>query len=208
MAALICNGWITTGQILDAARGECAPRLCSKTRAAIGGGLHRGLEVSISQRHRQGVPLVCCFFFAICRWHKLDGSTTPCVVAGCVVTWEGWRTCNSLWSRWYLGVCPTGALVGSELCIRIGWLECVAPQGFGVLTWECAGSLAGGNIFLPCPPGWVRAAFSMLVSAWGLDGPAGCAKGSRKGPTKESPPFQVRGMSARCKKSLEGDGSR
>ena len=47
-----------------------------------------------------------------------------------------------------------------------------APR-IGVLTWECAGSVAGRNTFLFCSPGWDRAAFSVFVSA---GGPGGLAR--------------------------------
>ena len=46
-------------------------------------------------------------------------------------------------------------------------------QGCGVLTWECAGSLAGGNISSFCPPGWDRAAFFCDCGCKGSGWPSG-----------------------------------
>ena len=83
-----------------------------------------------------------------------------------------------------------------------------SAQGCGVLTWECAGSLAGGNIFLSVPLDGTVLLFSVPMSAGDPDGPVGSAGGgcSHKGPTKEPSPLRVRGTSAGRNKSREGDG--
>ena len=46
-------------------------------------------------------------------------------------------------------------------------------QGFGVLTWECAGSLASRNIFFSIPLDGTVLLFSVIVSVGGPDGLAG-----------------------------------
>ena len=79
-------------------------------------------------------------------------------------------------------------------------------QGCGVLMWECAGSLAGGNIFLSIPLDGTVLLFSVPVFAGDSDALAGSAGGSHKGPTKEPPPLRVRGTSIGRNKSREGVG--
>ena len=46
-------------------------------------------------------------------------------------------------------------------------------QGCGVLMWECAGSLADGNIFFSVPLDGTVLLFSVTVFAGGPDGLAG-----------------------------------
>ena len=52
-------------------------------------------------------------------------------------------------------------------------------QGCGVLTWECAGSSADGNISFFCPPRWVRAAFFCACVCRGPGWPGGAEGGAQ-----------------------------
>ena len=63
-----------------------------------------------------------------------------------------------------------------------------SAQGCGVLTWECVGSLAGGNIFLSVPLDGTVLLFSVFVFAGDPDGLAG----QKGGPIR--PPYQGGGL--------------
>ena len=58
-------------------------------------------------------------------------------------------------------------------------------QGCGVLTWECAGSWAGGNILLSVLLDGTVLLFSVPLSAGDPDGLAGQKGGPVGHPTKE-----------------------
>ena len=58
---------------------------------------------------------------------------------------------------------------------------------------ECAGSLAGGNIFLFCPPGWDRTAFFCAYVCRGSGWPGGAEGGGHPTtlPRRWPPPVTV-----------------
>ena len=109
---------------------------------------------------------------------------------------------RALWVLPLRGPCWTRNAQVHE--VNGGW----GAQGCGVLTWECAGSLAGGNISSFYPPGWVRAAFFCACVYRGSGWPSGESGGASKVPYQGATPLQVRGTSAGRNKSREGDGFR
>ena len=74
-------------------------------------------------------------------------------------------------------------------------------------AWSVPAVWPAGIFFFSVPLDGCVLLFSVPMSIGGLDGLAGCAGGFPWGPTKEPPPFQVRGTSTGRKKSWEGDGS-
>ena len=102
----------------------------------------------------------CEVLYATYRWRRLRwlDAALRCCGPRRSVERGGAHKCSSVcsWAFWVLplrGPCWTSNVQERKVSGVRG------AQGCGVLTWECAGSLAGGNIFSFCPPGWDRATF-------------------------------------------------
>ena len=126
-------------------------------------------------------------FSTICRWRRLRWLDTALRCCGPRRSVErGAHKCSSVcsWAFWVLplrGPCWTSNAQEREVSGVQG------AQGCGVLTWECAGSLAGGNIFLSVPLDGTVLLFAVPVSAGDLDGLAGRAGGVSKVPYQGAP---------------------
>ena len=127
--------------------------------------------MSISRRHRQGVPPVTCFS-PFCRWHKLVARCYLALLrATSLSVKDSARVILSV-IMGVLGSAPPGPLLDEEHAkVRSEWW--VGPQGCEVLMWECAGSLAGGNFFISVPLDGTMLLFSVTMSRGGPDGQAG-----------------------------------
>ena len=104
----------------------------------------------------------------------------------CCYVERGAHKCSSvcLWAFWILplrGPCWTSNAQEREVSGVRG------AQGCGVLTWGCAGSLAGKNISFFCPPGWDRAAFFCACVCRGSGWPSGASGGVSKVPYQGAP---------------------
>ena len=105
----------------------------------------------------------------------------PCC---CVERWAHRVPLVFSWAFWVLplrGPCWTRN--AQERIVSGVW----GAQGCGVLTWECAGNLASGNISFFWPPGWDRAAFFCACVCRGSGWPGRASGGVSKVPYQGAP---------------------